>query len=198
MPRQTPSPLPPPSCVEVVQAWGLGMGTGCQAALARAVPSPPHPDSRPLLCCVPRLPYPGSRGAMWVNWWGGGVCVCTRVCPLGFVSLKALETGDGRTPSHGRSHILQFILCLEPVLQGKGRCRHGRSWGWAGVWGGAPGGRKAEADRESPSGAPGRMPDAPVLDPRLASLPLGKQSCLSLLICKIGLIIPTYVVVVSI
>lgn len=41
--------------------------------------------------------------------------------------------------------------------------------GWARVWGGAPGGRKAEADRGSPLGVSQRTPDALAVDPSSAT-----------------------------
>lgn len=41
--------------------------------------------------------------------------------------------------------------------------------GRAGVWGGAPEGRKAEADRGRPLGVSQRTPDAPAVDPSSAT-----------------------------
>lgn len=108
------------------------MGTGCQVTLARAIPSPPIPDTGPpVLCAPPSLPGP-QRGCVGVL---GSVCVCVRmhrslwatvcahicVCLFRGVSLRHW--------SHGNSSILQIILCLDSILQGQGWHRLGSSWG---------------------------------------------------------------------
>ena len=43
-----------------------------------------------------------------------------------------IRGGDGRTVSHGDSPIVQFIGCLEAVLQQWGGAGMGGAWVWGG------------------------------------------------------------------
>lgn len=67
---------------------------------------------------------------------------------------------------------------------------------WARVWGGAP--RVEEVEAGLIGKAPQETLGGSQLDPSLATLLLGKQRNLNFFICKIGLIIPTCMMVVSI
>lgn len=102
---------------------------------------------------MPRCPYQTLEGLR------GYTGVCIGMC----VHLGLLYSQHWRWGSHGSSPISGSSSAGQEVVQ---------AWeelGWAGVWGGAPEGRKAEADRGRPLGVSQRTPDAPAVDPSLAT-----------------------------
>lgn len=108
--------LPSPS-TSFMQVPGLGdgMDTGCQP-LRPEPPLLPSPDTGPShTVCPSSLPGRGSGG-------------CGRVCKgLWAPCVHTYKVRGGRTLSHGSSPVSRSFTCLDPVLQGRGCRRDGRS-----------------------------------------------------------------------